>query len=156
MPLTPLRYILLRILSVLVVIQIVTLVSTALASLYIELDIYAIALILLTSTITALGIIGLTLFIGGFVSDISKISLVISTLSASLMYLSPIYYPLEVLPQALAYMIMINPLTPGIQLLRNAIINNLLNIELTLYMLSINFTWLILGLYTISRVTRNL
>jgi lipopolysaccharide transport system permease protein len=63
-----------------------------------------------------LGISWFLAAIGVYVRDISQ---VISLLTTALMFLSPVFYPIDLIPAPYQFLFMLNPLTPVIEQMRN-------------------------------------
>jgi lipopolysaccharide transport system permease protein len=63
-----------------------------------------------------LGISWLLAAIGVYVRDIGQI---VSILTSALMFLSPIFYPIDSIPASYQFLFRLNPLTPVIEQMRN-------------------------------------
>jgi lipopolysaccharide transport system permease protein len=66
-----------------------------------------------------LGITWILASLGVFLRDVGQ---VISILTMALMFLSPIFYPISALPEEYQGFMMMNPMTPVVEAVRNALI----------------------------------
>lgn len=76
-------------------------------------------LVLLPLILFTLGLSWLLASIGVYLRDISQI---IGILTTTLMFLSPIFYPISALPKEYQQLLMLNPLTPTIEQVRDVLI----------------------------------
>lgn len=76
-------------------------------------------LLLLPLALTTLGISWFLTSLGVYLRDITQI---IGVATSALMFVSPIFYPLESLPKSYQHFMQINPLTHAVEWLRNAMI----------------------------------
>lgn len=77
----------------------------------------ALPIILLPMFLAVLGLAYLLASLGVYLPDMR---LVVPPLSMAIMYLSPIFYPLDMVPQALRALVSLNPFTPVLENLRHA------------------------------------
>lgn len=82
-----------------------------------SLCIISIPLILIPLLLLVMGVSWILSSIGVFLKDISQVVSVVVTV---LMFLSPIFYPASALPEAYQSLLLLNPLTPIIEMMRGA------------------------------------
>jgi ABC-type polysaccharide/polyol phosphate export permease len=101
--------------------------------------------VVLASYVASLGIFGLVSLAGYKVKNIQRLSIVATLSSAVLSYLSPLYFPLEVLPGHLRVAVMLNPPSLAVELVRRAIISGVLDAGTFALMLLVNLAWFLAG-----------
>jgi len=122
---------------------------------YIGISTAVVASTVTSAFIASLGVIGATLTISYPVKNIQRLSLAVSLASSVLTYLSPLYYPLDVLPLILRTLIMFNPPTLAIELLREAVLKAKIDIEVLTLLILINVAWLSTGIMLfISKISK--
>lgn len=107
--------------------------------------------VLLASYVASLGIIGVVSLAGYKVKSLQKLSIATSLASATLTYLSPLYFPLDVLPVHIKVAVMLNPPSLAVELVRKAVISATLSTGLVASMLAVNLTWFSAGLLALMR-----
>jgi len=76
-------------------------------------------IVLLPVVLLTLGCSWFLASLGVFVRDVSQI---VSVLTATLMFMSPIFYPVSVLPEAYQPLLLMNPLTPAVEQVRDVLV----------------------------------
>ncbi len=109
------------------------------------------AAVIIASLIIPLGVIGVASMIGYFVKNLPRLSIAISLSSSALTYLSPLYYPLDVLPNIIRILVMVNPASLGVELIRRSIVQGILDINLIPPLLLINLVWFLAGMTAMLR-----
>jgi ABC-type polysaccharide/polyol phosphate export permease len=107
--------------------------------------------VIIASLIIPLGVIGVASIIGYFVKNLPRLSIAISLSSSALTYLSPLYYPLDVLPNTIRILVMVNPASLGVELIRRSIVQGILDINLIPHLLLINLAWFLAGMTAMLR-----
>lgn len=107
--------------------------------------------VIMASLIIPLGVIGVASIIGYFVKNLPRLSIAISLSSSALTYLSPLYYQLDVLPNTIRILVMVNPASLGVELIRRSIVQGILDINLIPPLLLINLAWFLAGMTTMLR-----
>lgn len=75
--------------------------------------------VLLPVVLLTLGCSWFLASLGVFVRDVSQ---VVSVLTATLMFMSPIFYPVSALPEAYQPLLLMNPLTPAVEQVRDVLV----------------------------------
>lgn len=99
-------------------------------------------LLLLPLIMTA---IGLTWFLAAWGVFIKDMSMIVPVFLQLLMFLSPIFYPAEAVPEALQPLYILNPLSPVIEALRAAIAHAAINWQLWFVSFAVAFAIMLLG-----------
>jgi ABC-type polysaccharide/polyol phosphate export permease len=107
--------------------------------------------VIIASLIIPLGVIGVASIIGYFVKNLPRLSIAISLSSSALTYLSPLYYPLDVLPNTIRILVMVNPASLGVELIRRSIVQGILDINLIPHLLLVNLAWFLAGMAAMLR-----
>ncbi|MCC6005849.1 MAG: ABC transporter permease [Thermofilum sp.] len=102
--------------------------------------------VVLASYVASLGIIGVVSLAGYWVRSIQKLSIAASFASAALTYLSPLYFPLDALPMHIRVIMILNPPSLAIELVRKAVVSAALRMDTAALMLAVNLVWFFLGL----------
>ncbi|MEM1610867.1 MAG: ABC transporter permease [Sulfolobales archaeon] len=123
----------------------------ALAIPYIGFSLISMAAVIIASLVIPLGVIGVASLIGYLVKNLPRLSIAISLSSSALTYLSPLYYPLDVLPNIIRILVMANPASLGVELIRRSIIQGILDINLIPPLLLVNLAWFLTGMAAMLR-----
>ncbi len=118
---------------------------------YIGFSLISIAAVAIASIIIPLGVIGVASMIGNFVKNLPRLSIAISLSSSALTYLSPLYYPLDVLPNIIRVLVIVNPSSLGVELIRRSIVQGILDISLIPPLLLVNISWFLAGMTAMLR-----
>ncbi len=98
--------------------------------------------------------LGLGLFVSAFAVFFTDIQNIFNIIMRLLMYLSAIFYTVERLPEALSYLIMINPIYNMIQLFRDPVYNGSFPpIEMMIYSTVIAVSFLSMGLWVFTKLS---
>ena len=76
-------------------------------------------LVVLPLVLTILGLVWLLAALGVYLRDVGQ---VVSIVTAALIFMSPIFYPLSALPDSIRPFLFLNPLTPAVELARGVLI----------------------------------
>jgi len=125
----------------------ITVVAITLASPYIGFSILSLAAAALASYMLSLGVIGVVSTAGYFVKNLQRLSLAVSIASSALSQMSPLYYPLDVLPGHIRLLVMLNPASLAVELLRRSILLGSIDLGLLPELALINTAWLSTGFY---------
>jgi ABC-type polysaccharide/polyol phosphate export permease len=118
---------------------------------YLGFSLISLLSVVLASYVASLGIFGLVSLVGYRVKNIQRLSIAATLSSAVLAYLSPLYFPLEVLPEHLRVAVMLNPPSLAIELVRKAIFTAMLDANTFVLMLAVNLAWFLAGFLAIMK-----
>ncbi len=116
-----------------------------------QLRVGAMPLVYVASMAAAMGVSGLALLIIGPLKSIHQISIVVSVLGVILTNLSPLLFPLAVLPTWAKVAVALNPLTGAVVISRSALLGSEADPLIALSMITISISWLLVGMLVISR-----
>ncbi|MEB3779702.1 MAG: ABC transporter permease [Desulfurococcales archaeon] len=151
LPVSRYTIILARIISITILNVMVTTIALSLAAALHGLKITTIIALTtyLSSATLTLGITGITLVLTGGVANLERASLTISVLSILLADASPILFPLNALPTWTQILLILNPVTSAVEVLRSTVLERWPDTTMILTLLIINFAWIIAGLKTL-------
>ncbi len=92
------------------------------------------------------GVTGVTLLVAGGTASLERASLAVSVLSVLLADASPILFPLEALPPWAQALLILNPVTSAVEVLRSAALEGAPDPLMTAALIAVNACWMIIGL----------
>ncbi len=95
------------------------------------------------------GITGITLIFAGNAASLERASLTVSVLSILLANASPILFPLDALPLWAQALLLLNPATSAIEVLRSAALEGWPDPLMSATLLVFNSAWMVVGLKTL-------
>lgn len=108
------------------------------------------ALAYISSAALTAGITGITLLLAGGAASIERVSLTVSVLGILLADASPILFPLESLPLWAQALLIINPVTSSVEVLRRAALEGRLDPVMATALLIVNLGWMAAGMKALS------
>lgn len=125
--------------------------SVLLSWAYVPVTVTFVAVSLVASILAGLSLVGLASLVGSLSKDISRASFAVSLASSALTLLSPVYFPLSVLPRWLAALMLFNPLTPAIELARSVALSGALDVTSAVALPVSSVVWLTAGIVALKR-----
>jgi ABC-2 type transport system permease protein len=152
LPVTPGAIVLGKLLSAVALSVVASLFTLGLGRiLLLKLDLPQTVWVLTALVLQGFTLVGLLASISVFIRDITKIGVIVSLVVGALQYLSVVYFPIEIFPTYVRWLIYLNPLTYAINFIRALLLANRFDLLSLTILMVLSVSWLTVGWAVLQR-----